>query len=559
MIEELEINEFRKAENFPVASFLLPKKARRSIEALYRFARNADEISDNFKVLNNVRKQRLVDIHFSLLMNQQVSLPEWAKEYYMHCVTGKMNLKHGIALIEAFIQDTEKKRYTSWAETLEYCQKSAATIGRSFLEACGEFYVNTVFADNICIVLQLINHLQDLKTDMVMDNRLYFDIFAPLEKDINQAEESANITKAKLKVIEKLKAMLAPCVAILPQIRSLRIRAEIATIYFICEKFLEKLAHEDILKHRVELSAKEKKMCMVKGVKAAFLNPASVANNSSIALRSGSSFIKPLLKLPEEKRKALLCVYSFCRVVDDIADSGVNGNEWLILASLKIDFWKEEIEKIYSQNTLEYPSSPLSKELALYVAQYNIPKTHFMGVISGQEMDMKGFMLKPDESFLDLYCYRVASCVGLISINIFGYAERNREKVEEFAINLGKGLQYINIIRDVAEDAARGRIYLPGELLMRNDYDVSIEELAKNSLRKEEGKIKILSHMAATAKKFMEIAEQALPEDERANMRTAIMMKNIYKRYLDKMVRRNFIFEKKDIKLNFFEKLKILM
>ncbi len=556
MAEDQKINQFRKSENFPVASFLIPKHAREPILALYQFARSADEISDDHTLSNDVRKTRLLEIYNGFLSGDINKIPYPARDYYRFALNGTYNIKHGLALLEAFIQDTDKKIYKNWAETLGYCRRSAATIGRHVLEATNEFAADVSLSDNICTVLQLINHLQDLKADYMNDGRCYFDTsFFPDCSEIIAEKESESINKGKLEVISELKEMLNSSKSIVSSISSIRVRCEISVICEVAALLLKKLEVNDILTSRVQLTKPEKIKALLFGIaKAIFVLPKLSRKASSIAFKSRSSFLKPMLRLDKERRRAILCFYSFCRLVDDAADDCTDVEK----AVENINFWKDELEKIYSDKVMYLPTHPISRELELHVKKYGVEKKYLEEIIAGQEMDISGQMLRPSNDVFDTYCYRVASCVGLASVKIFGYKEKNSVKIENFAASLGKALQIINIIRDVKEDARKGRIYIPKSLLEEVGHPLVTPEQIYDDYDRFEVELEpALKKLGEIADFNFNRAMKSLPVRERYNMRPALLMKKIYQKYLEKMREYHFIFERDEISLTLKEKFKI--
>lgn len=167
--------------------------------------------------------------------------------------------------------------------------------------------------------------------------------------------------------------------------------------------------------------------------------------------KSGSSFYYSFMFLTQQKREAITALYAFCREVDDIADECTE----LHIAQTKLNWWRTEIESLY----LGKPQHPVSKALLPHIKTYSLDAEHFIEIIDGMEMDLN-FNRYEDFKQLQLYCYRVASVVGLLSAQIFGF---NNRKTLKFAHDLGMAFQLTNIIRDVGEDARRNRIYLPLE------------------------------------------------------------------------------------------------
>ena len=171
--------------------------------------------------------------------------------------------------------------------------------------------------------------------------------------------------------------------------------------------------------------------------------------------KSGSSFYYSFKFLTPQKRDAITALYAFCREVDDIADECTE----LHIAQTKLSWWRTEIENLY----LGKPQHPVSKALLPNIATYQLDSQHFIEIIDGMEMDLN-FNRYEDFEQLQLYCYRVASVVGLLSAQIFGFSNL---KTLTYATDLGMAFQLTNIIRDVGEDARRNRIYLPLDELER--------------------------------------------------------------------------------------------
>ena len=227
---------------------------------------------------------------------------------------------------------------------------------------------------------------------------------------------------------------------------------------------------------------------------------------------SHSSFLTAFIFLKKEKREALTALYAFCREVDDIADECLDHE----IASRKLNWWREEIERLFKSE----PQHPVSKALHPFISHFNLSKNYFIEIIDGMEMDVK---FNRYESFeqLQLYCYRVASCVGILSANIFGFKNKN---TLDFAKNLGIALQLTNIIRDLGEDARRGRIYIPLDELKK--LDVSEEEIIslKNSKKIKD----LVKNQVDRAKQFYDLAIKTLPTEDKKSQKISLVMGNIY-------------------------------
>jgi len=243
---------------------------------------------------------------------------------------------------------------------------------------------------------------------------------------------------------------------------------------------------------------------------------------ASITRRSSSNFYYAFMLLPAERRQALYSVYAFCRFVDDIADDAV-GDEAGGKPAKLLARWREELERVFNGS----PTHAISRALAYNVRRFAIPRRYFEEIIDGVEMDLGRTRYATFEE-LRLYCYRVASAVGLVCIEIFGY--RN-PRTREYAENLGIAFQLTNIIRDLSEDAARGRIYLPLEDLAR--FDVSEDEILRGADTLELRRL--LEHEVERARSFYAQAENALAAEDRAAMVCAEAMRSIYRALLERI------------------------
>ena len=246
------------------------------------------------------------------------------------------------------------------------------------------------------------------------------------------------------------------------------------------------------------------------------------ARCASITRRSSSNFYYAFMLLPAERRQALYSVYAFCRFVDDIADDAV-GDEAGGKPAKLLARWREELERVFNGS----PTHAISRALAYNVRRFAIPRRYFEEILDGVEMDLGRTRYATFEE-LRLYCYRVASAVGLVCIEIFGY--RN-PRTREYAENLGIAFQLTNIIRDLSEDAARGRIYLPLEDLAR--FDVSEDEILRGADTLELRRL--LEHEVERARSFYAQAENALAAEDRAAMVCAEAMRSIYRALLERI------------------------
>ncbi len=257
------------------------------------------------------------------------------------------------------------------------------------------------------------------------------------------------------------------------------------------------------------------------------------------AAKSGSSFYYSFHFLPKNQRDAIISLYAFCREVDDIVDDIKD----IDIAKIKLAWWRDEIEKLYSGNA----SHPVALALAEHKEYFNLPKEYFIEIIDGMEMDLE-YDVYPSFKELSLYCYRVASVVGLLSIEIFGYENRQTQK---YAHELGMALQLTNILRDVYEDAQRGRVYLPQDEL--ENFGVSNDDLLNRHMNKKT--IALFEHQANRARKHYKQAFSYLPDEDRYLQRSGIIMSDIYSALLNEIEKDGFRVLEHRIKLTPIRKL----
>jgi len=248
---------------------------------------------------------------------------------------------------------------------------------------------------------------------------------------------------------------------------------------------------------------------------------------------SGSSFFYAFLFLPRERRRAMMALYAFCREVDDIADE-VHDED---VAMRKLQFWREEIARSFSGN----PSHPIGRELDWARQQCRLSKGLFSDIMDGMAMDITHAPIQKGED-LSLYCYRVAGAVGLLSTEIFGYTDK---RGREFALALGEALQLTNILRDVREDAARGRIYFPQQERIR--FGVADQDFRDGRLT--EGMQALLDHYGEHAENCYTKALARLPEADRKSLSASLLMGAIYYAYLKRLKAIRFNVWQHDIRL----------
>ena len=257
------------------------------------------------------------------------------------------------------------------------------------------------------------------------------------------------------------------------------------------------------------------------------------------AKKSGSSFYYSFRFLTPTQRQAITALYAFCREVDDVVDE----TDDVDLANKQLDEWREEVSRIFNGQ----PSHLVVTALAIALETFTLHEEYFIEIIDGMAMDLQQQRYQ-SFSQLALYCYRAASVVGLLSVEIFGYQDR---KTLKYAEKLGMALQLTNIIRDVKEDAERDRIYLPLDELAK--FNVSVDSLLSGETSPK--LVELLKFQTERARKYYDQAMQFLPEVDRYPQRTGLIMSAIYAATLDEIEAQNFPVMEKRVSLPKLRKL----
>ena len=260
-------------------------------------------------------------------------------------------------------------------------------------------------------------------------------------------------------------------------------------------------------------------------------------NAAKITRESKSNLALAFVALSRERREDITVFYAFCRLIDDIADS----TELTVQEKTRdLAAWRRWLRQ-------PAPDEPaLARDLRDLIAKYSLTPEMLEEIIDGVEMDLGSVRYNSFEE-LRVYCYRVASAVGLVSIEIFGY--RN-PACREYAIQLGLALQMTNIIRDVGKDLSNGRIYLPQEDLARFDYSEADLHLKKYN----EPFLRLMKFEAARAEEFFAQAADLLPREDRRSMVAAEIMRSVYQSLLRRMKRDGFRVFEKEYRLTRLEK-----
>ena len=242
------------------------------------------------------------------------------------------------------------------------------------------------------------------------------------------------------------------------------------------------------------------------------------------AAASGSSFYYSFLFLPPPRRRAITALYAFCREVDDVVDE----THEIEVARAKLAWWRTEVANLFAG----HPQHPVTRALAPFIAEHGLDSARMNEIIDGMEMDLTRHRYADFEA-LQLYCHRAAGVVGQLSASIFGY--RNPSTLE-YAENLGLAFQLTNIIRDVGEDARRGRVYLPADEMAR--FGLSAEDVL--ALRSGPEFRALMAAQAERADSFYDRAFAALAPEDRPAQRAGLIMAAIYRTLLREIRRDGF-------------------
>ncbi|MDE1883300.1 MAG: presqualene diphosphate synthase HpnD [Rhodospirillales bacterium] len=271
------------------------------------------------------------------------------------------------------------------------------------------------------------------------------------------------------------------------------------------------------------------------------ISPEDTAYVTALVKASGTSFYHGMKILPPERRGAMYAIYAFCRVVDDIADE--EGRDFTAKQQ-ELEAWRQRVAAMYERGEAE---DAITRALLVVIQDYHVRREDFIAIIDGMEMDAGEPIIAPPLAELDLYCDRVASAVGRLSVRVFGDAS---PAADEVAHALGRGLQLTNILRDVAEDAERGRIYLPAEFLAETGVAADPAFILRAPALPQ-----ICARVAEMAEQNFARAHAAMAHCNARAMRPARLMEASYRPLLKILRRRNFDYTRKRVTLPKWKKL----
>jgi squalene synthase HpnD/squalene synthase HpnC len=438
-------------ENFPVASRLVAPALRRPILAFYGFVRAADDIADAPDVSAADKLARLDAVARALECGDE-NVP-YVADLLRAQASHHAGLAEARTMLDAFRQDAVKTRYEDWDELLAYCRRSADPVGRFLLRLHGEGEEAYAASDALSSALQILNHLQDLERDRDALDRIYLPLpwleraggvdafFTP-----GRAAERRPVLDAALDRVDDLLARAASLPA---EIGDRRLGAEAAATVTLGRRLSARLRASDPIDGRVALGKADFARAFLRAGRVLVVRPQrdDRAVVRGMVKRSGSSFALGMAAAKGERRRAIHAVYAFCRAVDDIADGAAPEAE----KRRFLDTWREEIDRLPT-----HPVTPVGRELAWARSAYDLPNREFHAMLDGMASDAADRVRLADDAALERYCRCVAGAVGVLAVRIFGAAD-----ADHFATTLGRALQLVNILRDVDEDAAMERVYVP--------------------------------------------------------------------------------------------------
>jgi phytoene synthase len=538
-------------ENFTLGSWLLPRRLRRHIAAIYAFARTADDIADEGTLDTATRVQRLDAWQHQLEECYRgrrrdpifVALGETADRF-------ELPIEPFRRLLRAFRADAEFKPFETFDSLREYCRCSANPVGHLILYLFGyRDAARQQLADQICTGLQLVNFWQDIAIDAAK-GRMYVPredlVRFGCSDDLRTGACTPAVRELMRFEVDRARGMLTRGLDLAAHVDR-RLAREVCLFAWGGLAILRAIeaVDYDVFTRRPTLSKRAKGELILRALVTRRPRPRRAPTPTSpapererrdgrrlrkayaycqgVTRRSSSNFYYAFRLLTPERRAALYAVYAFCRFIDDIADDQTRRAPATLLAR-----WREELDSVYGGA----PTHPVSYALADAVQRFRLPQEHFLDLIRGVEMDLTQRRYATFDELYQ-YCYRVASTVGLLCIEIFGY---QRQSARDYAVDLGIAFQLTNILRDVLEDARRGRLYLPLEDLRR--FDCTEAELLTGRYSPRVGAL--MAFECGRARAYYLRARGALAPEDRGSLAAAEAMRSIYERLLDRIEARHF-------------------
>ncbi|MBP7336451.1 squalene/phytoene synthase family protein [Niveispirillum sp.] len=529
------------AENFPVASRLIPAPYRPHVMAFYAFARLADDIADDPHVEPDMKIAQLDALERALVSgigNQPWLAPALTLKA-TQTATGVSGI-HARQLLQAFRRDAMGSHCKTWQDLVLYCRYSANPVGRFLLELHGEGINAAPASDALCTALQILNHIQDCRHDWVELGRCYlptawFKEAGGSVEHLVETEATPPVRTVIDRTLDNVDSLLRRASALPRLIANPGLRMESAVIIEMAVALSRQLRRRDPLAGKVQLSAFSRLGAVLLGVLRGMSRRPPRLSPESVLAKAGScgtsTFYWPLRLLGQRKRRAMFAIYGFCRAVDDIAD----GTENTEVKRGALTDWQRRIDAMYGMPSPGRHHGRL-RDLASAVRRYSLPQAEFQAVIDGMMMDVDGPIRAPSLGMLAQYCRRVAGAVGLLSVRVFGKGDAS---ADAFALALGEALQLTNILRDVEEDARDGRCYLPEEMLEDAGIDIYAVQSDPVSVLTDPALPQVCEALAARAEAAFDQANGLLKQPHRKLWPAAAMMV-LYHRILVRLRQRGW-------------------
>jgi phytoene synthase len=506
-------------ENFPVGSWLLPKHLRRHVAAFYRFARTSDDIADS-PTLTEAEK-------LSGLAAMDAALDRGGDDRVDPIRASAAETGVGIAecrdLLVAFTRDARNQSCDTWDDLLDYCRYSAHPVGRYLLLLHGENPDTLVAGDALCAAFQVLNHLQDCGDDWRNLKRIYVPrnwiaaaggaarFFDPAAADLRRPVLD--------RCLDGTDRLIETASSLPGRLKSKGLRAEVAVMLSLCRSLAARLRAGDPLQARVKLTRGDFAKALLPGLKVlaggTAKQPSDAVLVSEAVSRAGSSFTNGMRILPAERRPGMYALYGFCRAVDDIADAPAPIDE----KRAELAAWSIELDKIYTGQA----DTALGREL---IEEFDL-------ILEGMTIDAAPSVRIADRVALSAYARRVAGAVGVLSCRIFGAPNDTKD----FAVYLGETLQLTNILRDVDEDAAIDRLYLPLDMLAAVGIATDQSPVA---IAADPRIVQVCETLAAEVAERYRVLPSLFPVKYRKEMRSALIMQKAYGLIFDKLLARGW-------------------
>ncbi|MCR6632064.1 MAG: squalene/phytoene synthase family protein [Magnetospirillum sp.] len=497
-----------------MASLILPAAVRRQVMAFYTFARTADDIADDPALPADIKLAKLDALEAALAGHGDAPGTDSALALHEAVNGDGLLLGHAAQLLQAFRRDALVNHCRDWGDLMNYCRFSAAPVGRFLLQLHGEAADTAAPADALCAALQVLNHLQDCGDDLGALGRVYIPRdwlrMAGLPHDAladdHTGPEPAPCLRHHPGSCGRPDRHGQPPAR--PDPRPAPARAG---------------GHHPGGGGKAVRAAAPERPAGGQGQAIAARLPRRRACRimARIARMSGrSSFYWAMRLLPRPRREAMFALYGYCRMLDDIADGPGSVEE----RRARLAVVRGAVAALFETGVA---LEPTLATLAPAIRLYDLPRAELEALIDGMESDVNGPLTAPRLTELRLYCRRVAGSVGLLAVRIFG-----RPEAGDLAVTLGEALQLTNILRDVAEDARLGRLYLPAEALHAAGMVVHTPQ----AVLPHPALPAACAMVAELAQEDFQRAEAELARLGRARLFPAMVMMATYRRLLSRLI-----------------------